>query len=178
MPGVRATEIGVDYTARVANEPRSTWRAQAYNAATQEGVLMARTWGPRVIVAGALACHALTAPSAILSAGQTSGAGPGVWAGDLSPLPLSEWSYDRAAHLLERAGFGATPEEIERFAAMTPQRAVDTLIDYDTIDDRGQPPVEESGIWDAGMDPFPPSRAEAVRIAREHGEGLGEKFLP
>ena len=44
---------------------------------------MARTWGPRVIVAGALACHALTAPSAILSAGQTSGThghrGPSGW---------------------------------------------------------------------------------------------------
>ena len=140
---------------------------------------MARTWGPRVIVAGALACLALTVSSAILSAGQTSGAGPGAWAGDLSPIPPSEWSYDRAAHLLERAGFGATPEEIARFAAMTPARAVDALVDYDAIDDRGQPPFDESGIWDAGMDPFPPSRAEAVRIAREHGgEGLGEKMLP
>ena len=28
------------------------------------------------------------------------------------------------------------------------------------------------------MDPFPPSRAEAVRRARERGEGLGEKVLP
>ena len=28
------------------------------------------------------------------------------------------------------------------------------------------------------MDPFPPSRAEAVRIARERGEGLGVKVLP
>ena len=28
------------------------------------------------------------------------------------------------------------------------------------------------------MDPFPPSRAEAVRLAREHGEGLGEKMRP
>ena len=28
------------------------------------------------------------------------------------------------------------------------------------------------------MDPFPPSRAEAVRLARERGEGLGEKVLP
>ena len=28
------------------------------------------------------------------------------------------------------------------------------------------------------MDPFPPSRAEAVRIARERGEALGVKVLP
>jgi len=139
---------------------------------------MVKTWGPRVIVAVAFACHALTAPSANLSARQTSDAGPDAWANDLTPIPASEWGYARAAHLLERAGFGATPEEIERFAAMTPQRAVDTLVDYDTIDDRGQPPFDESGIWDAGMDPFPPSRAEAVRIARERGQGLGEKVLP
>ena len=39
-------------------------------------------------------------------------------------------------------------------------------------------PFDESVIWDPGMDPFPPSRAEAVRLAREHGEGLGEKMLP
>jgi uncharacterized protein (DUF1800 family) len=99
-------------------------------------------------------------------------------ADDLSPIAASDWNNDRAAHLLERAGFGAAPDEIERFAAMTPQRAVDTLVDYEAIDDRGQPPFEESGIWDPGMDPFPPSRAEAVRIARERGEGLGEKVLP
>ena len=39
-------------------------------------------------------------------------------------------------------------------------------------------PFDESGIWDPGMDPFPPSRAEAVRLARERGEGLGEKVRP
>ncbi|MBI2187355.1 MAG: DUF1800 domain-containing protein [Acidobacteria bacterium] len=106
------------------------------------------------------------------------GAGPDAWANDLSPIAASDWSYDRAAHLIERAGFGATPEEIARLAAMTPAQAVDMLVDYDAIDDRAQPPFDESGIWDPGMDPFPPSRAEAVRLARERGEGLGEKVLP
>ena len=139
---------------------------------------MLSTWGPRVSVAAAFTCLVLTAPSAAVSAGQASGAGPGDWTNDLSAISPSSWSYDRAAHLLERAGFGATPEEIARFAAMTPQRAVDTLVDYEAIDDRGQPAFEESGIWDEGMDPFPPSRAEAVRIAREHNGGLGEKMLP
>ena len=37
------------------------------------------------------------------------GPGPVDWQGDLSPIASSEWSYDRAAHLLERAGFGGTP---------------------------------------------------------------------
>jgi hypothetical protein len=61
---------------------------------------------------------------------------------------------------------------------MTPRQAVDELVDFESIDNSTLKPFDESGIWDAGMDPFPPSRAEAVRIAREHGEGLGEKLLP
>ena len=54
---------------------------------------------------------------------------------------------------------------------MTPAQAVDALVDYEPIDARRSKPFDESGIWDPGMDPFPPSRAEAVRLARERGEG-------
>jgi hypothetical protein len=103
---------------------------------------------------------------------------PAGWAGDLSPIFASDWNYERAAHLIERAGFGATPDEIARLAAMTPERAVASLVDYEPIDASALKAFDESGIWDPGMDPFPPSRAEAVRRAREHGEGLGEKVLP
>jgi uncharacterized protein (DUF1800 family) len=102
---------------------------------------------------------------------------PSAWAGDLSPIGPADWTGARAAHLLERAGFGAAPEDIARFAAMTPQQAVDALVDYAAIPDT-LPPFDSSGIWDPGMDPFPPSRAEAVRIARERGEALGVKVLP
>jgi hypothetical protein len=45
-------------------------------------------------------------------ASDTVAAGPAGWADDLSPIAANDWSYDRAAHLMERAGFGATPEEI------------------------------------------------------------------
>jgi len=113
-----------------------------------------------------------------VAAGARVAPGPESWAGDLSPISASEWGYERAAHLIERAGFGATPDEIARLAAMAPERAVASLVDYDAIDASALPPFEESGIWDPGMDPFPPSRAEAVRLARERGEGLGEKVLP
>jgi uncharacterized protein (DUF1800 family) len=104
-------------------------------------------------------------------------AGPAVWSDDLSPITASDWSYDRAAHLIERAGFGATPEELKRLAAMTPRQAVDELVDYESITSDLKP-FDESVIWDPGMDPFPPSRAEAVRLARERGSGLGENLLP
>jgi uncharacterized protein (DUF1800 family) len=99
------------------------------------------------------------------------------WANDLSPITAADWRYDRAAHLLERAGFGGTPEEIARLAAMSPRQAVDTLVDFESVAGVLKP-FDESGIWDPGMDPFPPSRAEAVRLARERGEGLGEKIRP
>jgi uncharacterized protein (DUF1800 family) len=100
------------------------------------------------------------------------------WTGDLSAISASDWTADRARHLIERAGFGATPDDVARLAAMTPERAVSSLVDYDAIDASALRPFEESGIWDPGMDPFPPSRAEAVRLARERGELLGEKVLP
>ncbi len=61
---------------------------------------------------------------------------------------------------------------------MSPQQAVDWLVDYESIDASALADFDESGIWDPGMDPFPPSRAEAVRIARENGKALGEDELP
>src|SRR5690242_18946163 len=103
---------------------------------------------------------------------------PPQWADDLSPISASDWSFDRAAHLLERAGFGGTPEDVARLAAMTPRQAVDALVDYERVVYTAARPFEESGIWDRGMDPFPPSRADAVRQARERGEALGVKALP
>ena len=79
------------------------------------------------------------------------GAGPASWADDLTPIAAEDWSYDRAAHLLERAGFGGTPEEIERLAALGPKGAVDALLNYEQIDNSALPPFDESGIWDEDM---------------------------
>jgi uncharacterized protein (DUF1800 family) len=131
-----------------------------------------------LVIAGLVACALAARTPSVRTAAERVGAGPAVWTNDLSAITSSDWSYDRAAHLVDRAGFGATPAEIERLAAMSPRQAVDSLVDYESIDASKLSPFDESGIWDRGMDPFPPSRAEAVRLAREHGEGLGEKVLP
>jgi hypothetical protein len=131
---------------------------------------MTRGWRSSVSVWSLLGCLGL---AAVMRADS-----PTEWTDDLSPVAAGEWTYARAAHLLERAGFGATPEEIARVAAMTPTHAVDWLVDYERTGNGALAPFDESGIWDPGMDPFPPSRAEAVRLARQHGEGLGEKVLP
>jgi uncharacterized protein (DUF1800 family) len=118
------------------------------------------------------------AASALTLGARASGPGPRAWADDLSAITKADWDYDKAAHLIERAGFGATPEEIDRLAALTPAQAVSQLVNYESIENSALSGFDESGIWDRGMDPFPPSRAEAVRLARERGEGLGEKMLP
>ena len=104
-------------------------------------------------------------------------AGPASWQDDLEPITAADWDRGKAAHLLERAGSGGTPEEIDRLAAMSPDEAVAWLVDYASIPD-ALPSFDASPIWDPGMDPFPKSRAEAVRIARETGEAMGVRVLP
>jgi uncharacterized protein (DUF1800 family) len=98
------------------------------------------------------------------------------WVNDLTPVTAAEWTPAFAAHLLERAGWGGTPADVARLAAMTPQQAVDWFVDYESVPS-ALAPFDESMIWDRGMDPFPASRAEAVRIARERGEALGVPAL-
>src|SRR6266446_9958897 len=132
---------------------------------------------PVIVVVAVVMAPARTVPAAAAGPSDPVAAGPAAWTDDLSPIAASDWSYDRAAHLIERAGFGAAPEEVARLAALTPRQAVDELVDYESIANDLKP-FDESVIWDPGMDPFPPSRAEAVRIARERGVGLGEKILP
>ncbi len=105
-------------------------------------------------------------------------AGPLDWAGDLRPIPVDAWSRDRAAHLLERAGFGGPPEEINQLAALTPQQAVERLVNYHTIANGHLPAFDESNIFDPPVEPFPKSRVEAVRIARENGEAMGVTIKP
>ena len=90
-----------------------------------------------------------------------AGAGPASWVGDLSPIGKAEWNYARAGHLLERAGFGGAPEEIEKLAKMTPQQAVNYLVDYEAIQQQA-PPFDESGVFDAAMLPDVDNRLDSV----------------
>jgi hypothetical protein len=108
----------------------------------------------------------------------TLGPSPAAWTEDLSPIGPGDWSYDRAAHLLERAGFGGTPEEIQELADLTPAEAVARLVDYQAIDNSHLPAFDHSGVHDPGLEPFPPSRPAATDLARKSGEALGVKVKP
>lgn len=49
-------------------------------------------------------------------------------------LPADQWDYAKARHLLVRAGFGGSSDEIERLHAMGLHAAVEYLVDYDRIE--------------------------------------------
>jgi uncharacterized protein (DUF1800 family) len=100
-----------------------------------------------------------------------------LWSNDLSPLPTSEWNPERAKHLLERAGFGGTPQEVERLSRMTPAQAVKSLVRYQHTPDKFTP-FQDSGSHDAGLEPFAVSRPAATDLAKATGESLGVKVKP
>jgi len=104
--------------------------------------------------------------------------GPTSWQGDLKPITASDWTAERATHLLERAGFGGTPKDIARLAAMSPKQAVDYLVDYESIDISKLVDFDPSGVHDVGLIGFPPSRPATTKLAKEKGEALGVKVKP
>jgi uncharacterized protein (DUF1800 family) len=53
----------------------------------------------------------------------------------LQPLSSGKWNYDSAAHLLNRAGFGGSPSDIERLANLNQEKAISYLIDYEYTPD-------------------------------------------
>ena len=99
------------------------------------------------------------------------------WLNDLQPLPKQAWNFERAQHLLERAGFGATPQEIEQLAKLTPAQAVRRLVRYQATPDKFKP-FEDSGSHDAGLEPFAASRPAATDLAKATGQALGVKVKP
>ncbi len=100
--------------------------------------------------------------------------GPPAWQNDLTPIASSDWNYDFAAQLLERAGFGGTPEEIQALARLSPAEAVRRLVYFQNIENN-LPPFDESGAHDPGLEPFPESRPAVTKMAKEKGEALGIK---
>lgn len=100
------------------------------------------------------------------------------WAGDLAPIAPADWNRARAAHLLERAGFGGTPEEIDALARLTPAQAVRRLVRFEGVPKTALPPFEHSGVFDDGLDPFPASRPATTDLARAQGEALGVQVKP
>ena len=88
---------------------------------------------------------------------------------DLNPIEKSQFGYAEAKHLAYRAGFGADPDEIKRLVNLGPRQAVEFYLRKDGLAER----FEHSGIFDPGLDPFPPSRPATTNMAKRNGEALG-----
>ena len=72
------------------------------------------------------------------------------------------WNRRLAAHLLRRAGFGGSPADVDRFAAMSPGAAVDALIRFpDTGMLQARPPLQD-----------PPVRPFDLRGAQQAQPGM------
>jgi uncharacterized protein (DUF1800 family) len=86
----------------------------------------------------------------------------------LAPLPASKWNESAAAHLLSRATFGGTPEEIEATHRKGLSAAVRELVDGSTEAAHAPPPV-----W-AKAGNIQQQRME-IRKAKQSGENFREK---
>jgi len=104
--------------------------------------------------------------------------GPASWKGDLAPMSATDWSYDRAAHLLAHAGFGGTPAEIQKLTDMGVERAVHSLVYFESIPNPRMQPFVESGLWDPTLNFFPESRPEATDRALKNGVSMGVEVKP
>ncbi len=76
------------------------------------------------------------------------------WQDDLTPISSNDWNYNTAAHLLERAGFGGTPDQIQALAAMSPSAAVRSLVYFNEANNRHLAPFDHSDIHDPGLEPL------------------------
>lgn len=62
------------------------------------------------------------------------------------PSAGNPWNRAKAAHLLNRGGFGGTPEEVARLASMRIEAAVEDLLTYEQVPDADVPSVDFSEI--------------------------------
>ena len=124
-------------------------------------------------------CFGLSLSVALTGLGALA-AEPVPMAGDLSPLSAAEWSPRHAAHLLERAGFGGTPDEIAALAQRGPRDAVQHLVRFAGVTQSQSlsAPFDHSGIFDPGLDPFPAGRPATTDLARATGQALGIEVKP
>jgi len=99
----------------------------------------------------------------------------------LEPIKTSDWNPALAAHLLRRAGFGATPQTIQRFADMSPKEAVNRIVHYETGVDELKPPAwidepDADHIFDlASLEALPEN--ERKKAMREHRQLQSSRLL-
>ncbi|MFM9958645.1 MAG: DUF1800 family protein [Phycisphaerales bacterium] len=104
----------------------------------------------------------------------------------LNPVPKAAWSYDHARHLLLRAGFGGTPQQVRLLAQWGPEKSVDHLLNFEQASAYPTPSVktedqdkdaDKVGVaggfrWDIMRPPTAAERAEIARARRNQDEDV------
>ncbi|MEW6304112.1 MAG: DUF1800 domain-containing protein [Verrucomicrobiota bacterium] len=95
----------------------------------------------------------------------------------LEPINPKQWDYRLAAHLLNRAGFGGPPDEIERLAKIGFDKAISYFVDFDRVSDPTPAPAwakaESEEQWEQrsaarrAADPKQRSQIDAMRRSQE-----------
>ncbi len=99
----------------------------------------------------------------------------------LRPLSSERWNFTTAAHLLNRAGFGGPPAEVEKLAAMKPAEAVAHFMDYETVSvslagpDWAKPDPEKVQKFREARNASPEERQKIIReLQRNQREEMME----
>jgi uncharacterized protein (DUF1800 family) len=95
----------------------------------------------------------------------------------LKPLPSDRWNFTTAAHLLNRAGFGGPPAEVDWLASLTPAQAVSHFVDYEEVTvslagpDWAKPDPERAERYRAAQQASPEERQKILREAQRTVRG-------
>jgi len=81
----------------------------------------------------------------------------------MKSLSPKEWNRRKAAHLMNRAGFGGSPAEIDAWSERDPREIVDELIAFTAHDAKPTPPAWAIEGADRGM----PSRSDMQGLSEE-----------
>lgn len=83
----------------------------------------------------------------------------------MSPISRSAFGYDQARHLLWRAGFGGSPEQVRVLADWGPEQAVDHLLDFSV---GAYPSPRASDFESSIMAPLTQEQQRIYRIAQRN----------
>src|ERR1019366_9718833 len=98
----------------------------------------------------------------------------------LKPLASDRWNFPAAAHLLNRAGFGGPPADINHLLNLGPGRAVSHLVDFESIPETtpapawAQPDPERVERYKAARQASPQERQ---RLLREQQQNQRERII-
>jgi len=100
------------------------------------------------------------------------------WTQDLAPISRANFGSAELAHLFERAGFGATAAELERFAGKPPKSVVRHFTRPSQRAQAALPEFDHSGVFEPGLEDFPASRPATTNLAKTQGIALGIEVKP